>query len=211
MPQGDSSAAGAPAKEQYVRKKESRRSGAQGVGGRAAQINPNFGRALPSMVRDIEDAAAGKLLRSGASMKLDDLKRAGVDENKAIAKKRKRVNPVSALLARGRNIKGLRGEFSAEELAELDPDLKRLMAERERTGGAKRAARAGGGGGGGGGGEGALPARAGGGGGGGGGAASGGRGRVQALSGAAGALSAEAGGVFASDPEVAATFGKDFL
>jgi hypothetical protein len=42
---------------------------------------------------------------------MNDIRASGKQEVKAKGIKRKRANPVSALLARGRNLKGVKGEF----------------------------------------------------------------------------------------------------
>jgi hypothetical protein len=231
MPQGAESTTGAPVKEAYARKRVDVKRGGSGVGqGFSAMQNPRFKAALGGMILDIEAIAAAKLLRSGASVKMADIKRVGQTEVRSAAKKRARPNAVSNVLGRGRNLKGLRGDYSAEELAELDPELKVIVDHRRATAGAGAAGGGGGGAGGGGGGGGAAGGAGGGGGSGGGGGARaagvpGVRARGEGKSahtrrtaggasltlpvGSASAPSA-AGGVFASDAEVRATFGDDF-
>lgn len=233
MPQGAESSTGAPVKETYARKRTDVKRGGSGVGqGFSAMQNPRFKAALGGMILDIEAIAAAKLLRSGASVKMADIKRVGQTEVRSAAKKRARPNAVSNVLGRGRNLKGLRGDYSAEELAELDPELKIIVDHRRATAGAGAA---GGGGGasmsGGGGGGSAVGGSGGGGGSGGkivdssGARAAGVRARGEGKSsharrnaggacmtvpaGSAAAPSA-AGGVFASDAEVRETFGDDF-
>jgi hypothetical protein len=234
MPQGDISKGpagaavggiGAGSREAYARKTDSRRDHRQGYGGYAAAINPNYKAALHGITRNIEQLVAGKLVQSGAKVHLTDIKRVGAAEVKDKAQQRKRANKVSELLDKGRNLKGVRGEFNADELAELDPELKGILDHRKATagggtGGAAKRARAaaaeagsaeGGSGSGSGSGSGAAGAAEGSGM-----TASGaikGKGarslkRVAALS--AGAASSGAAGVFASEQEVAATFGADF-
>jgi hypothetical protein len=226
MPQGDDSAKseGAPRSSTYQRKRVNvRRSGAKGVGGLAAQINPNFLKSLPSITRNIEQLTAGKLLQSGLGLHMTDIRASGKSEMKAKGKKRRRVNPISALLLRGKNLKGVKGEFDTEELAALDPELRTMLAHRKASSGAGGSGSAktrkveGGSGGqaaGGGGsssGGGVMPAPSGEGGAGGGKkGGGGGRGRAQALS-APLAPRGEAKGVFATDAEVKDAFGDDFL
>ena len=213
MPQGDDSAksdAGGGAKPTYQRKRLNvRRSGARGVGGLAAQINPNYLASLPSITRNIEQLTAGKLLQSGLGLHLTDIRDSGKQEVKAKGIKRKRANPITTLLQRGKNLKGVKGEFDAEELAALDPELRTMLDHRRATsgagGGVSKKRRGGSGGEGGAAGAG-MPAPSGEGGGGGG----GGRGRAQALSGPLG-TAAGAKGVFATDAEVEGALGADFL
>ena len=139
MPQGEEVGAGNSTKATYKRKRENvRRSGAQGVGGRAAQMNPNYLSALPGMVRDVEQIAAGKLLQSGATLKLRDIRESGVIEKKKNTGKKKKVNPVTAVLARSKNLKGVKGSFDVEELANVDPELRTLLNNRKATSGAAK-------------------------------------------------------------------------
>ena len=218
MPQGDDAANSGIAVKQhtYKRKRENvRRSGARGTGGLAAQINPNFLKSLPSMTRDIEQLTAGKLLQSGQTLRLNDIREIGKQEVKAKGIKRKRANPITELLSKGKNVRGIKGEFDASELAELDPELKSLMDHRKATsggGGDAKRKRDGGGSGAnaaaaGAAGKGSMPAPSGGTEGGG---KGGGRGRALALSAPLGE-DATTRGVFATDAEVKASLGEEFL
>jgi hypothetical protein len=227
MPQGEKlkkSDLVVPKTEAYARKpKNVRRGGPMGI-----MVNDNFAAALPSMTRNIEQIIAGKAVQDGAFLLLNDVKEKGATDVKEHASLKRKRNEVSVLLSRGRNAKGVRGEYDLDELAELEPELKKLVTERMKTSG-------GGSGGGSGGKKGSSSAeddsasaaisnfvndlgisrgkKRGGGGSGSASASGGGGGRPQkvpALDKATGKSSSKEG-VFADDDAVAATFGDDFV
>ena len=153
MPQGEGSSSGGQVKTLYAKKRsaaEVKKGGANvGLTGMALQ-NLAFKAGLGKMISDIEAIAAAKLVKSGAAVQLSDLKRIGQGEIRTQGKKRARVNAVTSVLARGRNLKGVRGEIDVDELAELDPELKAYVDHRKATaggGGKKSTSGAGAGGG----------------------------------------------------------------
>jgi hypothetical protein len=111
------------------------------------RITPALAAALPGLTRNIEQMAAARLVRSGATVRLTDVKKSADAEaalKRAEKSSRAAGKAVSAILARGKNAKGVRGEFDANELAELDPELKTLLEHRRVTsGGGKAGAKAG--------------------------------------------------------------------
>jgi len=191
-------------------------------------INPTFAAALPGMIRNIELIAAGKAMQSGIGLHTNDMKQAGATEMKSIKLKRvkganKGSTEVAKIVSRGRNAKGIRGKFDIDELAALQPDLKKVVNKRQLEGddeqgsehgkrddsrrmnaskivsGGESISRGGGGGGGGSGG-----------GGGGGGKTN----RIKSLMvGTTGSNTSavDARGLFSSDADVAGAFGKEFL
>lgn len=138
MPQGEGSSSGGQVKALYKGKKsaaEMKKGGANvGLTGMALQ-NLAFKAGLGKMITDIESIAAAKLVKSGAAIQLSDLKRIGQGEIRTQGKKRARVNAVTQVLTRGRNLKGVRGEIDVDELAELDPELKAYVDHRKATSG----------------------------------------------------------------------------
>jgi hypothetical protein len=231
MPQGDGSASGAPTKSTYSRKRsaaEMKKGGANvGTSGMALQ-NAAFKAGLGKMISDIEAITAAKLVKSGAGVQLSDIKRIGAGEIKSSNKKRARPNAISRILSRGKNLKGVRGDFDISELADLDDELKVFIDHRRKTagGGEKKSGSASAGTGGGGAsaavaaapvapldasvrprgmGKAAAEARAGGTGS----ARSALRTQLTLPKEAAG-TPATAGGLFASDAQVSARFGSDF-
>jgi hypothetical protein len=138
MPQGEGSSSGGQVKTLYAKKRsaaEVKKGGANvGLTGMALQ-NLAFKAGLGKMISDIEAIAAAKLVKSGAAVQLSDLKRIGQGEIRTQGKKRARVNAVTSVLTRGRNLKGVRGEIDVDELAELDPELKAYVDHRKATAG----------------------------------------------------------------------------
>lgn len=197
-----------------------------GTSGMALQ-NAAFKAGLGKMISDIEAITAAKLVKSGAGVQLSDIKRIGAGEIKSSNKKRARPNAISKILSRGKNLKGVRGDFDISELADLDDELKVFIDHRRKTagGGEKKPGSANAGTGGGasaavvaapaapldasarprGMGKAAAEARA------------GGTGSVRGASRTqltlpkeAAGTPAAAGGLFASDAQVSARFGADF-
>ncbi len=115
--------------ETYARKKPTERRG--GPNGRP--LDAKLVTALPGLVRNIEAIVAGRAAQSGTFMRLKEMKEVGsreVEEKRAKAGGQ-RVNGVKAVnkvLEKARNAKGVRGGFDVEELAELAPELKDLIA-----------------------------------------------------------------------------------
>jgi uncharacterized membrane protein YgcG len=102
-------------------------------------INPTFAAALPGMIRNIELIAAGKAMQSGIGLHTHDMKSAGAIEMKSIKLKRvkganKGATEVAKIVNRGRNAKGIRGKFDIDELAALQPDLKKVVNKRQLDG-----------------------------------------------------------------------------
>jgi hypothetical protein len=103
----------------------------------AAQFT--FIAALPTMTRNVEMMTAGKLVQSGGWLKSNDLK---LLANQQAEKKRKELDgadPLKKIFTKdsNRNIKGLRGDFDVDELAELVPELKKTV-DQARKGAAKK-------------------------------------------------------------------------
>jgi uncharacterized membrane protein YgcG len=194
-------------------------------------INPTFAAALPGMIRNIELIAAGKAMQSGIGLHTNDMKSAGAIEMKSIKLKRvkganKGATEVAKIVNRGRNAKGIRGKFDIDELAALQPDLKKVVNKRQLEGdydddGKKgnevsrsdetrriNGARLGSG-------ESKSSTGRGSSGGGGGGGGGGGKtNRIQSLSIGAASESqsvVDVRGIFSSDADVAGAFGKEFL
>jgi hypothetical protein len=212
MPQGDAAGAGDGAalneKSATSKKKvKGRRHGAHVV-----HMTDNFRAAMPQMTANAEAMAAGKLLKSGALLRMNDVRASGAAELKEKALEARRKNPVTALLSKTGHIKGMRGDMDIDELAALDPALKSLLDHRKvSAGGRKRPAP---------GAEGAVsssllgsgaPNKKGRSASGGGGRTGGGtrKGRAE---GSAGASAGEGGeALFATDAAVTAALGADFL
>jgi hypothetical protein len=228
-----------PEREEYGKKRHDVKRGGPLVF-HAAAANPGFASALHHMIGTIETIAAGKAARAGGSMRLGDVRKRGEVEAAAKRAEARAEAPgprgkesVAKVLAKCRNAKGVRGGFDVEELAELAPELKALLGQGQgkgQGGGARGGAKDGGSSGGADGaaqgaaamaglkrkeraGAGGADADFGGapsgkrraGGGGGGGRAGAGAGRDPLPSGPAPAS------LFATDAEVAATFGADFV
>lgn len=120
-----------PQKEGYTRKpKNVKRGGPMGI-----IVNERFAAALPSMTRNIEHIIAGKAVQDGAHLIMRDVKDNGSAAVKERASLKRKRNEVSVLLSKGRNAKGVRGEFDVDELAELAPELKKLLTQRAATSG----------------------------------------------------------------------------
>lgn len=107
---------------------------------RAVAITESFASALPRMNQNTEAIAAAKLLKSGAIIRMKDVKEVGQLEIRQQRLDSKKKNAVTDILNRAKNLKGFKGGLDAEELAALDPELKALLDHRKATSGRKRAA-----------------------------------------------------------------------
>jgi uncharacterized membrane protein YgcG len=243
MPQGDGGSKKRPRSlvpEQVTYSRKAEASEVKRGGPLNHTINPTFAAALPGMIRNIELIAAGKAMQSGIGLHTNDMKQAGATEMKSIKLKRvkganKGSTEVAKIVSRGQNAKGIRGKFDIDELAALQPELKKVVNKRQLDGGEERTADQGkiddsrritiskmvsggsktngrgAGGEGGGGGAGAGRSAGGGGGGGRGGAKTN---RINSLmkgDSNGGSSAVDARGLFSSDADVVGAFGKEFL
>lgn len=122
-----------PEKKEYTGRERNVKKG----GPREAALTPGFAAALPGMIKTAEAIAASRLTRSGAKIRLNEIKELASEEIKMKAEANRKRNYVSEVLSRTRNVKGVRGEFDAEELAKLDPELKAILDKRHVSQGGK--------------------------------------------------------------------------
>ena len=99
-------------------------------------VNPNFSAALPGMIRNIEGIVAAKANQANSHIHLADIKERGEQEvkekRKEMLKSTQRNKQVKKVLKKSRNAKGVRGEFDVEELAELSPELQKILVDQQQ-------------------------------------------------------------------------------
>lgn len=115
-----------PDKQEYARKNKNVKRG----GPMDKQSNQLYIKNLPGMIRNVESIAAGKAVQSGSTIRLGEIKEKGKEELKTKAAGKRAENLVTKVLKKGRNAKGVRGEFDIEQLAELAPELRKLVDQR---------------------------------------------------------------------------------